>query len=429
MKNYLLIHTADIHIGAFTNRVLRNANIDALEKIAGYAIENNIPYMIIAGDFFENPRVESYEVLSRVFRIMKMLRENNVKVISIPGSHDTSVRGTSILHLLRDAGFIYLPRFEIIGDTLKLYPLVMDNYVFYGLPGLRNNRELEYLGNRRVFFKDLERFNDKYNIVFIAHTSVKIGGYDPSTYSYRYGKIVIGEDNILRNIPANTRYVALGHIHFPTPLFDEAEANIVYPGSPIGRDANDLYETYLLRRKYDRDRRFLLVDLDREKPYVKSIWDNFGIYVEYYRSYYSGLDDLINDVKRLLKDLNGKYNVLILSIENIKASEIDKVVKEIRRIEQSRENLVIHLRRQSSSIVDTESLALEIGSLDNLEDIEREAVAEALKRLGIKISPEKILELINILSEKRPEDAHKDEFYDSLFKRVKPLLEEIINES
>ncbi|MEM4532957.1 MAG: metallophosphoesterase, partial [Desulfurococcaceae archaeon] len=76
------VHTSDIHIGAFGNRKLANATLNALEEIVQYVIENNYKYLVIAGDLFHYPRIENYDLLISVVKLFKKLREKKVKVIS-----------------------------------------------------------------------------------------------------------------------------------------------------------------------------------------------------------------------------------------------------------------------------------------------------------------------------------------------------------
>lgn len=422
----LIVHTADLHIGAFSGRPLRLANVDAFEEIADFVIENGVKYFVVAGDFFERPRIESYELLRRIYRVLRVLRDNGVFTVSVPGSHDASVRRADLLTLLGEAGLVHIPYYEEVKGKLVLYPLEHGDFVFYGLPGLKNNLEIDYLRGHGIVFKDIDRYSDK-KIILVAHTSVKFAGYDPSVYSYRYGKSVIADEEILQAIPKKVDYVALGHIHFPTPLFDEAELNIAYPGSPIGRDASDLYETLLLRKEHGKDRRFLVLDLSGDKPVARSIWRSFNVVVEYYKDYYKGYESLINEVKKIIKDMGEGYRVLILDIEGLKPEDKNKVLQTLREYEVSYKTL-IHLRTSSRNIV-SEVLSIDLSDVTDIEEIEKTAVAEAIKKLGLKIEPEKILELISILGERKPEDARKDEFYEALFIRIKPLLEEILGVS
>jgi len=420
----LLIHTADIHVGAFTRSSLRTASVEALEHIAGYAVDNNVKYLVIAGDLFERYQISSFELLRRIYRVLRYLREKGVKVIVSPGSHDSSPRGNDDISLLYEAGLIYIPRFEITSETIRTKPLQIDDLVFYGIPGLRNNKEIEYLRRGRVVLEDTS--STRVKRILLLHTSVRIAGYDPSAYSHRYGYTVLENDAIIDTLSKinNIDYIALGHIHFPVPLFDETSINRAYPGAPIGRDANDLYETYLLRNKYRKDRRFLLIDLSNDKPIVKSIWEDFNVYVGYYKSYYSGLDETRDEIKRVIKDLPDiRYKALILELENIPVEDKNKIYHLVREFE-NRFKIHIHIR---SSFKETLSESISIlGEIGDIEELERKAVEELINKLSIKVSTNKILELINTLG-REPVETGKEEFYNSMLRDIKRIMEEILN--
>ena len=111
----------------------------------------------------------------------------------------------------------------------------------------------------------------------------------------------------------------------------------------------------------------------------------------------------------------------------MKLEDKNKVLQTLREYEVSYKTL-IHLRTSTRNMV-SEALSIDLSDVTDIEEIEKTAVAEAIKKLGLKIEPEKILELISILGERKPEDARKDEFYEALFIRIKPLLEEILGVS
>ncbi len=417
----LITHTADLHIGAFANRPLRSACVDALEEIARYTIENDAEYLVIAGDLFEKPRIESFELLRRVYRILRVLRDNGVYVVVSPGSHDSSSRGNDLLTLLEEAGLVYKPPTEV-GEEIISKPLRLGELAFYSIPGLKNNLEIDYLRRGKVLLKDIDRVGG--NAIVLLHTSVRFAGYDPSVYSSRYGRGVIEGESVLKSIPEQVRYIALGHIHFPTPIFDKAEANIVYPGAPVGRDANDLYETYLLSREYGKKRRFLTVDLGENIPVVHSVWSSFGVLVEYYRGYYRGFDEEFLEIKRVLKDMSEDgYRVLIVDLEGVPIGDRNRLIQAARELEH-KTRVLIHLRLKSmeeQSIVD-----FTVDEIGDIEALERVAVRELVEKMGVRADPEKIIELIDILGREKPIEVSKDMFYNNMLSEVKRLMREIL---
>ena len=416
----MIIHTSDFHIGAFSGKPLHEASLHAFEEIAEYAVNNGINHVVVSGDLFEYPRIENYRLMLRFVKTLKTLRDAGVYVVATPGSHDHSPVGSSWLNLLNEAGLIHVPRYEEL-DKLVLYPLRIGDYVFYGLPGFKNNLELAYLRGSRVMFKGIEELGEP--IILIAHTSVEFAGYRPEDFASRYGKVAVGEEAVLKSIPGRISYVALGHIHFPIPLFDEAEASIAYSGAPIGRDVSDLRETLLLKEKYGRSRRFLLIDLSGKRAKLRSVWRDFGVSVEEYSTTFTDIATVVNEVKAKLRDMSGDYRVLLLRVDGIGASETAKLLNEVRSLEK-RFNTAVYV--WSKTVDEASGIALDLGIVGDIEELEERAIREAAKRLGLHVEPEKLMRLISLLGRRRPEGSRREDFYTTLFNELKPLLEEIV---
>ncbi len=419
----LLLHTADLHIGAFGGRHLKYANLHAFEKIVEYALTEDIGYVVIAGDLFEKPRIENYELLLRVIKGFRMLRDNSVYTVVVPGSHDSSISRQDLLAVLEHAGLVNIPRYHTGRDGIMyLEPLKLGDLVFYGLPGLRNNRELEYLESRRLRFKDLD--TSRVN-VFIAHTSVKFAGYDPEKYYWRYSKAVIAHDRALMAIPGTVKYIALGHIHYPIPLFHEAEGNIAYPGTPVGRDMDDLLQTYKLRQE-GWDRRFLLVDVYRDKPLMKSIFNGFGVEIAYDRIVYTSEKDVLDYAKKLARDLGGEFKVVLMTIDKLPRDKYSTLIQELSRLEREYKT-VFHIRETGLEEVFLPEITL-ITPPENREELELAAIRDFVSKKGLKIEPEKIKAILDIVGEERTSDVKKTEFIEKLYKDIEPILEEIVDE-
>lgn len=416
----MLIHTSDLHIGAFIDKPLRDAPINALEEIADYAFKNGVKYLVIAGDLFESPRLENYELIKKTFMVFRKLRDNGVHAVLTPGSHDYSLTGRDLVSLLKTAGLVHIPSFEFSNNKLILHPLELDDYVFYAIPGLKNSIEIDYMRENRVVYSDLSKFSKP--IVLIAHTGLEIYGYLPNDYSSRYGKIEIAQ-RVLEKIPSEIKYVALGHIHFPHPLLDSANINASYPGSPVGRDFLDLYETLVLRRKYGRNRRFLLVDTSHDIPYVKSVWSDFGVSVEEIELNEGDVNKLISSIKNVLNLLaNSKFRALIVTV-NKPAPWINDVSREILALERET-NSYIRLRTREM-FDESRKIILRLPDVEELENVEREALMQYMKSRNIDVSIEKIYELLNLLS-KTPEGTRERDFIEELFKQAEAILKEVV---
>lgn len=423
----MLVHTADLHIGAFSDIPLSEAPIRAFREIAEYVKEHNIKYLVISGDLFERPKLENYSLLRFFVKELKELRDHGVSVVSVPGSHDVSARGSDFVHVLRDAGLIHLTRYEEINDSLLLEPLDLGEYVFYGVPGLKRGYEAKLLTEGRVRLKNIDEV--KKPVVLLAHTAVKFYGYDPSDFESRYGRIFISSDEWLRSLPDRVTYVALGHIHYPLPLTHEFRLRAAYAGAPIGRDRNDLRETYELKSKGFK-RRFLIVDPREEVPVVRSSWSDFGVNVVYERISFTTVDEVLNYIKKLSKDMQGDYKVLLINLTNVEADKLGKLLygADILKNELRSKNVSLMLNSQLKTVGG--SVEVEVRPGENYIDaIERSIAEDLARKSGLTITPEKILEIINILSRKKPEGSSEDEFYNEMFKELMKIMEEVFSES
>lgn len=423
----MLVHTSDLHIGAFIDFPLSEAPLRAFREIAEYVRENNIKYLVISGDFFERSRLENYSLLRQVVRGLKELRDSGVFVVSVSGSHDVSIRGSDLIHVLSDAGLIHLARYEEVADGLLLEPLDLDEYVFYGVPGLKRGFETKLLSEGKVRFKNISEV--KKPIIVLAHASVKFYGYDPSDFESRYGRIFISSDEWLRSLPDKVAYVALGHIHYPLPLAHEFRLKAAYAGTPVGRDKNDLRETYDLRSKGFK-RRFLVVEPEGESPRVRSLWSDFGVEVMYERISFTDVGEVMNYIRRLSKDMQGYFKVLLIDVTNVRADKHGKLLYEADILKNELKSKNFSIMINTELMTRGGAVEVEVRPGENYIDVVERSIAENLaKKLGSGLTPEKILELINILSRKKPEDVREDVFYEEMFKELMNVMGEVINAS
>lgn len=416
----MFIHTSDIHIGAFAGTPIKGLTVDSFREIANFAIENGFRYLVIAGDLFEEPRIESYEAIINVLTILRELRDKGVKVICGLGSHDHTITRRDLMSVLEASGLVYVPKFVVEDSKLVLHPLDVGDYVFYALPGLRNNNELEYLLNGRVVFKHIENVNKP--VVAIMHTSLEFEGFSPPEYSSRYGKIVLVK-NIYDKIPiSKIRYLALGHIHFPIPLMNEFRSKAAYPGAPVGRDVNDLRETVLLRKKFGVNRRFLIVDVNQDPPSVKSIWSNFNFNVEEFEIKFIDQKSFLTEVKSRINNLGREgYKALLINLTELPTGAQNEVTKVL--VNLSREfNVFIHFRSLSEGSF--EKIVLNLDLTSNLKDLEKEAVEKFVKKKAPGLDVNRFLELMDKLSGSY--EGRKEDYYRDLFKEIEPLLKEVV---
>ena len=82
-------HLADCHIGGWRDPKLRNIAAKAFDKAIDSCIEKNVDFILIAGDLF-NTSLPSVDGLKTAVKKLKGLKDKNIPVYLIAGSHDFS---------------------------------------------------------------------------------------------------------------------------------------------------------------------------------------------------------------------------------------------------------------------------------------------------------------------------------------------------
>jgi len=113
-------HIADCHIGSWRDPLLEDLSTIAFEKAIDKIIEEKVDFVLIAGDLF-NTALPPVEKLKRATKKLKELKDNDIPVYMIAGSHDYSPSGKTMLDVLENAGLaVNVSRGEDKDGKLKL---------------------------------------------------------------------------------------------------------------------------------------------------------------------------------------------------------------------------------------------------------------------------------------------------------------------
>jgi DNA repair protein SbcD/Mre11 len=212
-------HMADCHIGSWRDPKLKDTSTVAFMKAIDASIKENIDFIIIAGDLFNTsfPRLDN---LKSVVGKLKQLRDLDIPVYIVPGSHDYSASGKTILDVLEEAGlFINVFRGSSENGKLRL-KFTVDKKTgakITGMLGKRGTLERSYYEKLETF--DLE--NEEGFKIFVFHSG--IDELKPKEM-----------ENILSQplslLPRGFDYYAGGHVHIVEDKKIEGYGTIAYPG-------------------------------------------------------------------------------------------------------------------------------------------------------------------------------------------------------
>ena len=210
---------ADCHIGSWRDPKLRDASTKAFLKAVDICIEKQVDFVLIAGDLF-NTALPGIDALKLVVTKLKELKDNNIPVYAIPGSHDFSPSGKTIIDVLENAGLIInVMKGKLIDEKLNL-EFTIDEKTKAKITGIFGKKGmLEKSHYKSLLKKELEQ--EKGFKIFMFHTALT---------EFKPEELESMESQPLELLPKNFDYYAGGHVHYVFNKKEPGYGVIVYPG-------------------------------------------------------------------------------------------------------------------------------------------------------------------------------------------------------
>lgn len=212
-------HLADIHIGSWKEEKLNNLSTDAFIIAIDICIKQNVDFVIIAGDLFNSP-IPPIDKLKIVITKLKELKDAGIPVYGIPGSHDFSASGKTMIDVLESAGLfknVFGTETTSSGKIkLKFVTDEKTQIKITGIVGKRGMLDKKYYENL-----DQEISNTPGKKIFVFHTI--ISELKPDFL----GK---AESMNVDLLPIGFDYYAGGHPHIRTCSTINKYQNVCYTG-------------------------------------------------------------------------------------------------------------------------------------------------------------------------------------------------------
>lgn len=222
------VHIADVHLDVpFTTLEERGLSEkrrleqrEALKKVIDYIKENNIPYLFICGDLYENEyiRESTIEYLNRLFESII-----DTKIYIVPGNHDPYLKNSYY------AKFNWSSNVKIFRENVQKYE--DSNVCIYGYG-------FEDFYMRKSEYENIRIENRGKINILLTHGELEGSGKEEE-----YNPI---SKNVLSNLGFD--YVGLGHIH-KISYNDYEGQNIVYPGSLVSLGFDELGKHGMILRR------------------------------------------------------------------------------------------------------------------------------------------------------------------------------------
>ena len=222
----LFAHFSDCHIGGWKEEKLKDLNIQCFKKAIALVIDRQVDFLLISGDLF-NTALPQIDYIKEATSELKKLKDLNIPVYMIAGSHDYSPSGKTMLDVLEKAGLIInVMRFHE-NETLK-FTQDKTGAKITGMLGKKGGLEINDYENLNT--KNLEE-EDGFKI-FMFHTA--INEFKPQGLEEMSGADAT-------RLPQNFHYYAGGHVHY---VFQKefGKGVLTFPGALFPNNFKEMEE-------------------------------------------------------------------------------------------------------------------------------------------------------------------------------------------
>ena len=247
------VHIADMHFDTSFTTLTNKANLgdvrrldqrQAFNKVINYIKENKIPYLFIAGDFYEHEyiRLSTIEYINNLF-----MQIPETKVFISPGNHDPYLKDSFYNKFYWSENVhIFDAKLSIVEqEDVDIYGYGFDDFYY-------TNHDLE---NAEI--KNPEKIN-----ILIAHGTLNASETLEKAYNPISEKMIEGK---------GFDYVALGHIH-KLDYNTKENQRIIYPGSTISLGFDELGPHGMIVGEVDKNSIQLeFVPVDNKEFVIKEI--------------------------------------------------------------------------------------------------------------------------------------------------------------
>ncbi len=294
-------HLGDCHLGGWRQSELKALNFQSFQTAITTCINEKVDFILLSGDLFDMA-YPSIDILKETFKEFRRLKENNIPIFLIAGSHDYSVAGKSFIDVLEKAGFCTnAAHYEEHGGKIMLHPTIYKNAAIYGYPGKKSGLEVEELENLKIqdapgMFK-----------ILMLHTAIKDA----------LGSLPVKSVNEA-NLP-KMDYIALSHLHITYQKSNRTYSGPIFPNNITELEELKgglfyIFEDGKIKRHHIKLKEIIIL----EQKITNAL---------------TATDMIIDKLKELI--LNDKIVILKIlgvleqgKISDIKFSEIDKIAKQ-----------------------------------------------------------------------------------------------------
>ncbi|RMD57404.1 exonuclease SbcCD subunit D [Candidatus Woesearchaeota archaeon] len=223
-------HISDCHIGGWRDPRLRDANARSFKLAISKCIERRVDFVLISGDLF-NTAVPAIDSLRMAVEQLRCLKDANIPVYIIAGSHDFSPSGKTMLDVLERAALVVcVAKGRELDDGRLRLEFTQDPKTGVKITGMVGKKGGLEAGYYSILSKEnLEREPGKK--IFLFHTALQ---------ELKPKGLEKMEAMPVSYLPRGFDYYAGGHVHIVKNQSIGPYSNIVYPGPVFPNNFREL---------------------------------------------------------------------------------------------------------------------------------------------------------------------------------------------
>lgn len=215
-------HLADLHLGSWREEKMRTLSTKAFLTAIDNCIQEQVNFILFVGDLF-NTSLPSLDTLKIVTKKLKELKDKQIPLYVIAGSHDFSPSGKTMIDVLEHAGLLTnVCKGEVNEQTKQLHlNFTTDQKTGAKITGILGRKGLlDKTYYQNLHLESLEK-EPGYKI-FLFHTTLS---------ELKPKHLEKLESQPASFLPKGFNYYAGGHIHHPTKIELEGYGTLTYPGA------------------------------------------------------------------------------------------------------------------------------------------------------------------------------------------------------
>ena len=199
---------------------MRDVSMQVFLQAIDMCVEEEVDFILFAGDLF-NTALPAVDKLAIVAGKLKEVKDKGILLYVIPGSHDFSASGKTMIDVLENAGlFVKLYKGDVIDRKLRLR---------FTIDGKTGAKIAGILGKKgmldRVFYEDLDREHLE------KETGYKIFMFHTALSELRPKELELMEVQPVSLLPKGFDYYAGGHVHHKMEFSSKDYKKVTQPGA------------------------------------------------------------------------------------------------------------------------------------------------------------------------------------------------------